>query len=129
MYIGIGFSIYQTKLGKKLLNIFFWEFSALKSMNRFRTQTGKLLKRLHGIIFLYDITKMNSFINIEKHLQEILSQKPNLVCCLIGNKIDLVEEREIAWETGYNLAAEYNIPFIEISLKSNINVLEAQIDY
>ena len=38
---------------------------------------------------------------------------------------DLEEKRAVSTEMGENLAAEHNIPFIETSAKSGLNVREA----
>jgi len=41
---------------------------------------------------------------------------------LIGNKIDLVREREVTTMEGLALAKLWNIPFFEISAKNNVNI-------
>ena len=43
---------------------------------------------------------------------------------LVGNKNDLVHEREVACEEGQRLADEWGVPFIESSAKYNTNVEE-----
>jgi len=43
---------------------------------------------------------------------------------LVGNKNDLVHEREVATEEGQRLADEWGVPFIESSAKYNTNVEE-----
>ena len=43
---------------------------------------------------------------------------------LVGNKNDLVHEREVAAEEGQRLADEWGVPFIESSAKYNTNVEE-----
>lgn len=44
---------------------------------------------------------------------------------LIGNKCDWEEKRVVSTEQGQALADELNIPFLEVSAKSNINVNKA----
>ncbi|KAH0789069.1 Ras-related protein RABD1 [Histomonas meleagridis] len=41
---------------------------------------------------------------------------------LIGNKCDLVNNREVSVEEGEQLAREYDIPFMETSAKDSLNV-------
>jgi GTPase SAR1 family protein len=43
---------------------------------------------------------------------------------LVGNKSDLVHEREVATEEGQRLADEWGVPFLESSAKFNMNVEE-----
>eukprot|EP00826_Nyctotherus_ovalis_P019564 TRINITY_DN16052_c0_g1_i2.p2 TRINITY_DN16052_c0_g1~~TRINITY_DN16052_c0_g1_i2.p2 ORF type:complete len:110 (+),score=33.48 TRINITY_DN16052_c0_g1_i2:520-849(+) len=56
---------------------------------------------------------------IDKHAPE------SAVRILVGNKSDLVEKRRVTFEEGRELAAKYNIDFIETSAKDAINVMEA----
>ena len=44
---------------------------------------------------------------------------------LVGNKIDLVDRREVSTEEGENSARQYGIKFFEISNKFGTNVEEA----
>jgi len=44
---------------------------------------------------------------------------------LIGNKCDLADKRKISKEEAENLAAQYNIKYIETSAKDSTNVSEA----
>ena len=44
---------------------------------------------------------------------------------LIGNKCDLVDQRDVTTEEGIQLAKQYNAPFFETSAKDGTNVYEA----
>ena len=44
---------------------------------------------------------------------------------LIGNKCDLVDERDVTTEEGIQLAEEFRAPFFETSAKDRTNVYEA----
>jgi len=57
--------------------------------------------------------------NVEQHATEGVNK------ILIGNKCDWDEKRVISEEQGRALAEELNIPFVETSAKSNINVEDA----
>jgi len=41
---------------------------------------------------------------------------------LVGNKCDMEESRKVTHEEGMELAKHYEIPFLETSAKSSINV-------
>ena len=47
---------------------------------------------------------------------------------LVGNKSDLIEERQVSKERGKQLADSYGIPFIETSAKNNENIEKLFID-
>jgi len=44
---------------------------------------------------------------------------------LVGNKSDAEEKRKVSTQEGKDLAARYNIPFIETSAKASSNVIES----
>jgi len=43
---------------------------------------------------------------------------------LVGNKLDLEDERQVTTEMGRNLAAKFSCGFLEASAKTNTNVKE-----
>lgn len=53
-----------------------------------------------------------------------LSNSTLLPSVLIGNKCDMISNRQVTYETGEKLAASWNIPFMETSAKSKQNSVE-----
>ncbi|MCF0240068.1 MAG: hypothetical protein HUJ62_06505, partial [Streptococcus gallolyticus] len=49
---------------------------------------------------------------------------PNVVIYIIGNKIDMINERKIKTDDGQKLANEFNLCFFESSAKSGENINE-----
>ncbi|KAL7712507.1 Uncharacterized protein QTN25_009831 [Entamoeba marina] len=68
-----------------------------------------------GFLLVYSITD-NSIKDID------VSQFLPII--VVGNKIDLENERQISYEEGQQLANEWNVDFIECSAKEDINVNE-----
>ena len=77
--------------------------------------------RNSSIVFLvYDISSKTSFDNIPNWLNFIRTiENTSLVLC--GNKIDL-EKREVKKEEGEELAKKEDIPFYEVSAKTDENI-------
>ena len=48
----------------------------------------------------------------------------NILICLIGNKIDLENKREVSYEEGKNFAEENELLFFEASAKEGNNIQE-----
>ena len=48
----------------------------------------------------------------------------NILICLIGNKIDLENKREVSYEEGKNFAEENELLFFETSAKEGNNIKE-----
>lgn len=79
----------------------------------------------HGVIIVFDITKRNTFLSLQKWLTEIRSYTAsNVICALIGNKSDLEDEREVTREEAAdvcNVVPEI-LFYLETSAKENTNV-------
>jgi small GTP-binding protein len=76
-----------------------------------------------GIMLVYDITRSSSFSNINNWWQTCvkyaLSSTPRI---LIGNKIDLSDERKIILPMSEHLSQKISAPFFETSALSGENV-------
>ena len=83
---------------------------------RFRSITKTYYSSSHGLLFIYDITKRETFDNIDEWIigvKESLGIENNYLMFLIGNKLDLVDEnpekREVTTEEGENKCKESGI--------------------
>ena len=94
--------------------------------DRFRSITSTYYRGAHGIIIVYDVTEAESFNNIKVWLQEIdKCASPTVSKLLVGNKCDLVQRRQVDYETAKAYADKLGIPFLETSAKSATNVDKA----
>ena len=76
-----------------------------------------------GALLVYDITKMKSFENIGKWLQELREHgQPNMALMLIGNKTDLAKMREVKTEDAANFAEKEQMAILETSALDSSNV-------
>ncbi|EKX43523.1 hypothetical protein GUITHDRAFT_175447 [Guillardia theta CCMP2712] len=81
---------------------------------------------IHGYILMYSIVSRRSFDMVSTIRDKLLNAvgTENIPHVLVGNKSDLVHEREVATEEGQRLADEWGVPFIESSAKFNTNIEE-----
>ena len=121
--IGLDYKLKIVKLDSgKTIKVQLWDTAG---QDKYRTIAKNYYKGSHGILLLYDTTKMSSFENIREWIQDIRQEvSPKSIIFLIGNKIDLTEQRKISKEQGEELAEEFKIPFFEASAKSGENVDE-----
>ena len=90
---------------------------------RYRVITKSFIKGTDGIIFMYDITQKESFINIKKWIEETEGENPGDVKkIIVGNKIDKEEDRQVTDEMKEKLNKEVDIDLIEVSAKKGIDV-------
>ena len=86
---------------------------------KFRSLIPMYIRESHIVLFVYDITRKESFENIPKWFSDVLDIKSNeAVFVLVGNKIDLENERKVSFDEGKKFAEEKNIIFGEVSAKT-----------
>lgn len=81
----------------------------------------------HGFVFIYSITSKSSFDDLRQFRDEIcrLKEVDVIPMILVGNKSDLENQREISADDGIALADAWQVPFLELSARLNVNVDEA----
>ncbi len=89
---------------------------------------GKLRKFYYegsvGCLIVYDITRRETFETLEYWINDYRSvQGEEKSIAIIGNKIDLEDERKVSTEEGNSLAKSFNIPFYECSAKIGGDVI------
>ncbi|EJS41709.1 ras1p [Saccharomyces arboricola H-6] len=80
-----------------------------------------------GFLLVYSVTSRNSFDELLSYYQQIQRVKDAdyIPVVVVGNKLDLENERQVSYEDGVRLAKQLNAPFLETSAKQAINVDEA----
>ena len=121
--IGLDYKLKYVQLDSgETIKVQLWDTAG---QDRYRTIAKNYYKGSHGILLLYDVTKLSSFENIREWIKDIKEEVyEKAIIFLIGNKIDKTTERKITTEQGAKLAEEYNLPFFEASAKSGENVDE-----
>ena len=90
---------------------------------RYKVITKSFVKGTDGIIFMYDITQKESFVNIKKWIEETEGENQGDVKkIIVGNKIDKEEDRQVTDEMKEKLSKEVDIDLIEVSAKKGIDV-------
>lgn len=76
------------------------------------------------MVLAYDITRMDTFLNLETWLREVKQQTdPQTVIVLLGNMSDKEEHREVTQQQAEEFRAKHKIAFwIETSAKTGSNV-------
>ena len=120
--IGVDFKTKQIEINDRLIKMQIWDTAGHE---KFRTITTSYYKSAHAIIVLYDITDINTFEHVKNWMIDIDKfAKAGVLRLLIGNKIDLNDNRQVTKEAGETLANKYGVNFFEVSAKDNININE-----
>lgn len=77
---------------------------------------------------MYDVTDKRSYLNVRNWMSTISdTASENVAVLLVGNKIDLRtqvnSDKFVPIEEGLRLANEYNIVFLETSVKTGTNLV------
>ncbi len=118
--IGIDFKIKTILLDGKKVKLQIWDTAG---QERFRTITTAYYRSASGILLVYDVTDRESFDNVSRWIRNI-SELSGAPVVLVGNKSDLYMSRKVSNKEGLQRALEYDVPFLETSVKDNHNVQE-----
>ncbi|XP_072519368.1 ras-related protein Rap-2c [Salminus brasiliensis] len=93
---------------------------------QFASMRDLYIKNGQGFILVYSLVNQQSFQDIRPMRDQIVRVKrfEKVPLILVGNKVDLESEREVAGSDGQALAQEWGCPFIETSAKSKTMVDE-----
>lgn len=124
--VTIGFQFYVKKIEveDKPIGLQIWDFAGEAE---FRFLLKNVLSGAHGAVFMYDITREKSYIDLDEWLtlyQKILNETDAMVpAILVGSKIDLEDKREVSPEEGKAMAKKWElIDYVECSSKTGKGV-------
>ena len=124
--IGVDFKTKQIELDDHSIKMQIWDTAGHE---KFRTITTSYYKSAQAIIILYDITQKSSFDHIRNWITEIDKfGKQGVLKVIVGNKLDLENNRKISKEDAENLALKYGLKLWEVSAKDNTNIEEMFVD-
>jgi len=125
----IGTSIMKKKCSfeglESAVKFVIWDLAGQAQFKRVRQS---YLANAEAGILVYDVTNRISFenVNVSKNwYSEIKKASPNISLILVGNKIDLENDRVVSAEEGETLAQELKLSYIETSAKSGVNINDA----
>jgi len=98
----------------------------IAGQDRFASMRQIFFKGSLGALVTYDLTRRQSFENLDTWIREARTESPRIMLMLVGNKNDLEDLRDVSTEEGEKYAKESGcIGFIETSAKNGINVENA----
>ncbi|XDT47386.1 Ras family [Nakaseomyces glabratus] len=120
--IGIDFLSKTMYLDDKTIRLQLWDTAG---QERFRSLIPSYIRDSRVAIVVYDITKRKSFEFIDKWIDDVKNERgaENVILCVVGNKSDLADERQVTAEEGEKKAQDLGAKiFMETSTKVGYNV-------
>eukprot|EP00803_Ostreobium_quekettii_P004629 evm.model.scf_672.5 EVM.evm.TU.scf_672.5 scf_672:21350-23358(-) len=123
--IGVDFKIKYVTLKGKKLKLTIWDTAG---QERFRTLTSSYYRGAQGIIFVYDVTRRETFESLASvwlSEVEMYSTIEDAVKMVVANKVDMDSDRQVSKEEGTAFARQHGCLFVETSAKTNVAVQQA----
>lgn len=123
--IGIDFKVRTIELEGKRIKLQLWDTAGSE---RFRTLTKSFYRGSHGLIIVYDVTSKLSFEHITSWItifKENSHSDAPIPTILVGNKVDMEDQRAVNRARGELLAIKHGLRFVETSAKTGENVESA----
>lgn len=111
--IGIELSTKVFKVDSKIIKLNIWDTAG---QERFSSITNAYYKGTYGAFIVYDITRRDTFLSIDKWLNELRSKISNssIALIIIGNKSDLTLLRQVSYDEAKQKADKLSIDIIYI---------------
>ena len=120
--IGVDFKLKYMDMAGKRLKLTVWDTAG---QERFRTLTSAYYRGAQGIVYVYDITRRDTFealAEVWSKEVEMYSTVDECVKIVIGNEVDKAKGGR---EEGETFARESGSLFLECSAKTKVSVREA----
>ena len=119
--VGFEFLTFNVKIEDQNIKLQIWDTCGQEV---YRSLITSFYRSSSLAIIVYSIDNEDSFMNIEKWLNDIKTQSnPDVKIFLVGNKADLLEKRKITRAAGERFSTEHKLSFFtETSAKTGLNV-------
>ena len=114
-------TIVKLKNGKEI-KLIIWDTAG---QERFHSIALKSIKTVHGVVVVFDLTKRESFNNINSWLDDIKENLNDVSIVIFGNKCDLDKNKwEVTNDEIKRFVDEKKLQYFETSAKDNIGIKE-----
>ncbi|XP_050680131.1 ras-related protein Rab-18-B [Leptidea sinapis] len=113
--IGVDYKCKVMEVNGVKVKLGIWDTAG---QERYRTLTNSFYRDAHGAILVYDASEPKTLAKLNEWVEElqVYSTKKNIVCLVVGNKID--KPRMVSREAGQAFAQKHRMLFIESSAKT-----------
>jgi NF-kappa-B inhibitor-interacting Ras-like protein len=103
----------------------FYDLGGVTSKNK-ELPRQYLSSAIDGYVLTYSITSYESFLIMDALKKEVdrNREKKDAVVIILGNKLDLVEERQVDFSQASNWAAKEKVRLFEVSVFDNQTLIE-----
>ncbi|MHA1268885.1 MAG: GTP-binding protein [Candidatus Helarchaeota archaeon] len=119
--LGVNIVRNEYWIDKDLVHFQIWDIGG---QDRWASMRKIYYSGAQGALLLFDTTRIDSFKDLDKWVQEIKKYTINIPIVIVGNKIDLLDLRKVSKEEALNKAKSFGYEYIETSAKTSKNIEE-----
>ena len=120
--LGVDLIYKYIKIDNKSIRLDLWDTAGEE---RFRNIASNHYKGANGIIFVFDITKYETFKKLRSWIEDVKENvSPDSQMAIAGNKSDLEDRRQVEKEMVDDFCKQHNLKYFEISAKSGNGINE-----
>jgi len=116
---GIEYKMKTIEINNRNVILRIWDTSG---QERYRSITKNFYRNTNGIAYVFDITNRGSFENIKRWLIDSQELDDKVKKILVGNKIDLENDRKIDKQIIEKFAEKKGMKYYETSAKEGTNI-------
>ena len=117
--IGVEYKVKSIVINGRKIKLRIWDSSG---QDRFRSITQSFFRNADGILFIFDLTEINTFEGVKQWLIDSESNDLSIKKILVGNKVDLIEKRKVEKEIIDNFVKKRQLKYYEMSAKDGTNI-------
>lgn len=114
--IGAAFLTQKLQIENNQIKFEIWDTAG---QERFHSLAPMYYRNAQAAIIVFDITSQISFFKAKKWVDELKRQSDKIVIAIVGNKLDLQNERQVDLQSLIQLASETDSLYFESSAKLN----------
>ncbi|MEM3586124.1 MAG: Rab family GTPase [Candidatus Jordarchaeaceae archaeon] len=118
--VGCNFATKKIKINGIEVTCQIWDIGG---QPQFKVVRQSFYRGAKGAVFVFDVSRRETFENLEKWREEVNEIITNIPCIVIGNKIDL--PRKVSEEEAKEYSSKINAKYFETSVTRNINIQQS----
>lgn len=120
--VGVDYRPYKISVSQNVVQLELWDTAGQET---YKAVAKSYFRDAIGCVLVYDVTSQSSFNELQYWLTQFRQlANPNAVVFLVGNKIDLEDQRQISSDTAEQFAKDNLLQYLETSAVTSQNIKE-----
>ncbi len=119
--IGVSYAVKKIVIENAKIMVSIWDTGGQEIFDYIRPRyyDGAL-----GALAVFDVTQKKSFENLDRWVNDVSKQCGEIPIIVVGNKIDLIDERVVNFKEAEEYTTHKNVIYYETSAKTGENVVD-----